>query len=73
MQSGNSSNGESSTAVVAGNGSHWEALYERFRKQHPPAFVGGADPSQAEQWMSRITSIVDFMMVTGYDKMACAA
>ena len=45
----------------------------RFRKQHPATFVGGADPLQAEQWMSRITSILDFMRVTGYDKMACAA
>ena len=42
VQSGNSGNGESSAAVVACNGSHWEALYERFRKQHPPAFGGGA-------------------------------
>ena len=72
VKSGNSGNGESSAAVAACNGSHWEALYERFRKQHPPAFVGGADPSQAEQWMSRITSILDFMRVTGYNRVACA-
>ena len=73
VQSDNSGNGESATAVAACNGSHWEALYERFRKQQPPTLLGGADPSQSEQWMSRITSILDFIRVTGYDKMACAA
>ena len=51
IQSGNSGNGESSAAVAAGNGSHWEAQYERFRKQHPPTFVGGSDPLKVEQWI----------------------
>ena len=32
-------------------------------------FVGGSDPSQAEQWMSRIISILDFMRVAVNDKM----
>ena len=71
VKSGNSGNGESSVAVAACNGSYWEALYEMFRKQHSPALVGGADPLQAEQWMSRITSILDFMRVTGYDRVQC--
>ena len=44
VESANSGNGESSVVVAAGTGSHWEALYERFRKQHPPVFMGGVDP-----------------------------
>ena len=56
--------------MVAGNGSHWEALYERLRKQHPPVFVGGADPLLPEQWMIMIASILDFMRVTGHDRIS---
>lgn len=64
VQSGNSGYGESFVAVAVDNSSHWEALYERFSKQEPPTLLGGADRSQAEQWMSRITSNTDFMRVT---------
>ncbi|ERM98296.1 hypothetical protein AMTR_s01250p00009040, partial [Amborella trichopoda] len=32
-------------------GNRLEPLYERFRKQNPPVFEGGADPLKAEQWM----------------------
>ena len=46
-------------------GNKWEPLYERFRKQQPPVFEGSADPAKAEQWMSMITTILDFMRVTG--------
>ena len=42
VRTANSGNGGALAAVAAGTGSHWEVLYERFRKQHPPAFVGGA-------------------------------
>ena len=69
VRTANSGNGGALAAVAAGTGSHWEALYERFRKQQPPVFVGGLDPSQAEQWMSRIISILDFMRMTVNDKM----
>ena len=73
VMTANSGNREPLAAVAAGTGSHWEALYERFRKQHPPVFVGGSDPLQAEQWMTMITSILAFMRVAGYDRVACAA
>ena len=42
-------------------GNRMEPLYERFRKQQPPIFEGGLDPLKAEQWMTMITTILDFM------------
>ena len=53
-------------------GNKWEPLYERFRKQQPPVFECSADPAKEEQWMSMITTILDFMRVTGNEKVACA-
>ena len=44
-----------------------EPLYERFRKQQPPVFEGNA-----EQWLSMITTILDFMRVSGNERVACA-
>ena len=53
-------------------GNRWEPLYERFQKQHPPNFEGGPDPLKVEQWMTMITTILDFMRVEGHDRVACA-
>ena len=53
-------------------GNKWEPLYERFRKQQPPIFEGGPDPLNDEQWMTMITTILDFMRVEGHDRVACA-
>lgn len=50
-----------------------EPLYERFRKQGPPTFEGGLDALEAEEWMSLIASILDFMKVEGNDRVACAS
>ena len=50
-----------------------EPLYERFRKQQPPVFEGGPDPLKAEQWLTLITVILDFMRIEGHDRVACAA
>ena len=50
-----------------------EPLYERFRKQQPPVFEGSADPTKAEQWMSMLTTMLDFMRVVGNERVACAA
>ncbi|KAM6559796.1 hypothetical protein CsatA_029035 [Cannabis sativa] len=49
-----------------------EPLYERFRKQAPPVFLGGPDVSKAEQWLTVITRILNFMGVTGNDRVVCA-
>ena len=49
-------------------GNRWEPLCERYKRQHPPIFEGGPDPLKVEQWMSMITSIMDFMRVEGNDR-----
>ena len=53
-------------------GNRWEPLYERFRKQQPLIFEGGPDPLKAEQWLTMITTILDFMRIEGHDRVACA-
>ena len=54
-------------------GNKWEPLYERFRRQHPPTFDGGPALLKAKQWMSMVTTILDFMRVEVHDRVACAA
>ena len=54
-------------------GNRLEPLYERFRKQQPPTFEGGADPLLAEQWMGTMSVILDFMRVEGRDRVDCAS
>ncbi|KAM6570849.1 hypothetical protein CsatA_014929 [Cannabis sativa] len=49
-----------------------EPLYERFRKQAPPVFLGGPDVMKAEQWLSVIDRILNFMGVVGNDRVTCA-
>ncbi|XP_060961016.1 uncharacterized protein LOC133031515 [Cannabis sativa] len=49
-----------------------EPLYERFRKQAPPVFLGGPDVLKAEQWLTVIEKILNFMGVAGNDRVACA-
>ena len=53
-------------------GNRWGPLYERFGKQQPPIFEGGPDPLKAEQWMTMITTNLDFMRIEGHDRVACA-
>ncbi|KAM6563365.1 hypothetical protein CsatB_023363 [Cannabis sativa] len=50
-----------------------ELLAERFRKQHPPEFEGGIDPVVAEEWISRIESILQMLRVDGNDRVKCAS
>ncbi|XP_062100525.1 uncharacterized protein LOC133806439 [Humulus lupulus] len=47
-------------------------MYERFQKQHPPKFDGSTDPTIVEDWMCRMRSIMNFMRVTGNDRVVCA-
>ncbi|KAM6597853.1 hypothetical protein CsatA_008377 [Cannabis sativa] len=49
-----------------------EPLYERFRKQAPPVFLGGPDVLKAEQWLTVVERILNFMGVAGNDRVACA-
>ncbi|XP_060973967.1 uncharacterized protein LOC133039156 [Cannabis sativa] len=55
---------------VAGN--RMEPLYERFKKQTPPVFLGGPDVLKAEQWLTVIERILNFMGVVGNDRVACS-
>uniref|UniRef100_A0A803NGC9 Uncharacterized protein n=1 Tax=Cannabis sativa TaxID=3483 RepID=A0A803NGC9_CANSA len=46
-------------------GNPLELLYEKFRKHNRPVFEGDPYPLKAEQWMSMITSIFDFVQDEG--------
>ena len=39
-----------------------------FRKENPPAFKGGVDPLEAEQWISKLEHIFYFLGVREEDK-----
>ena len=58
--------------VPEAGGQRLEPMYERFRKQSPPIFEGGPDPTRAEQWMSMIRIVLDFMDLVGHDRVKCA-
>ena len=58
--------------VPEAGGQRLEPVYERFRKQSPSTFDGGADPTEAEQWMSMIKIVLDFMGLVGNDRVKCA-
>ena len=49
--------------VPEAGGARLQPLYERFRKHSPPTFEGGQDLTRAEQWMSMIRIVLDFMDV----------
>ena len=49
-----------------------EPIYERFRKQHPIDFVGGADPYIAEEWIKSLEVIFEYMRLSDEDKVSCA-
>ena len=59
-------------AEIVEAASRLEPLYERFRKQAPPVFLGGPDVVKAEQWLTVITKILNFMGVTGNDRVVSA-
>uniref|UniRef100_A0A803P5A4 Uncharacterized protein n=1 Tax=Cannabis sativa TaxID=3483 RepID=A0A803P5A4_CANSA len=47
-------------------------LYERFRKQAPPVVLGGLDMMKAEEWLTVIERILNFIGVVGNDRVTCA-
>lgn len=47
-------------------------ISERFRKQNPPVFNGEADPYLAEEWMSMLEKIFDFIDIEDKEKVSCA-
>ncbi|XP_062086383.1 uncharacterized protein LOC133792491 [Humulus lupulus] len=52
---------------------HFEPVYERFQKQHPPNFEGSTDPLEAEEWLRSIESILDHMRLGNEDRVSCAS
>ena len=45
-----------------------EKVLSNFRKENPPAFKGGVDPLEAEQWVSQLEHIFYFLGVKEEDK-----
>ena len=50
-----------------------EPLYGRFRQMSPPEFEGSTDPLEAEEWMSTIQTIFEFIKLTDREKILCAS
>ncbi|KAL5550691.1 hypothetical protein UlMin_000867 [Ulmus minor] len=50
-----------------------EPLYARFGKMKPTEFFGSTDPLEAEEWISSIETILDFMQLNDQERVACAS
>lgn len=50
---------------------YMEPLYERFRKQYPPIFVGSTDPLEAQDWKSSLEDIFELMQLNDIEKVSC--
>ena len=48
-----------------------ESLYERFRRMGLPEFDGSTDPLVAEEWLTSIQRLLNFMDITDRDKIRC--
>ena len=51
----------------------WEYLCERLGKMKPPSFEGSTNPLDAEEWLSSMKIILDFMELDDREKIICAA
>ncbi|KAL5580647.1 hypothetical protein UlMin_013089 [Ulmus minor] len=50
-----------------------EPLYARFGKMKPTEFAGSTDPLEAEEWLSSIETILEFMRLTDQERVSCAS
>ncbi|KAL5552615.1 hypothetical protein UlMin_040016 [Ulmus minor] len=50
-----------------------EPLCDRFYKMKPKAFEGSIDPLDAEEWLSSIQVIVEFMELNDQERIICAS
>ena len=50
-----------------------EPLYVRFCRMKPPEFEGSTDPLEAEEWLTSLQTILDFMNLTEQEKVLCAS
>ena len=48
-------------------------LFERFRRMRAPDFEGSADPLVADEWMSEMKKIFNFMNISEIEKVICAS
>ena len=48
-------------------------LYERFRRMRAADFEGSSDPLVADEWLSGLQVILDFMNLTDQEKVKCAS
>ena len=48
-------------------------LYEKFRRMRAPEFEGSFDPLVADEWLSSLQVILDFMNLTDQEKVRCAS
>ncbi|KAL5570724.1 hypothetical protein UlMin_020321 [Ulmus minor] len=50
-----------------------EPLYARFGKMKPTEFARSTDPLEAEEWLSSIETILEFMQLTDQEHVSCAS
>ena len=50
-----------------------EPVYKRFCQIKPAEFVGSSDPLEAEEWLSSIETILEFMELSDREKVICAS
>ncbi|KAL5580524.1 hypothetical protein UlMin_012966 [Ulmus minor] len=50
-----------------------EPVYKRFCQMKPAEFVGSSDPLEAEEWLSSIETILEFMELSDHEKVMCAS
>ncbi|KAL5545288.1 hypothetical protein UlMin_009072 [Ulmus minor] len=50
-----------------------EPLYARFGKMKPTEFAGSTDPLEAEEWLSSMETIFEFMRLTDHERVSCAS
>ena len=48
-------------------------LYEKFRRMRAPEFEGSSDPLVADEWLSGLQVIFDFMNLMDQEKVRCAS
>ncbi|KAL5570393.1 hypothetical protein UlMin_026968 [Ulmus minor] len=50
-----------------------EPVYKRFCQMKPTEFVGSSDPLEAEEWLSLIETILEFMELSNREKFMCTS
>ena len=48
-------------------------LFERFKRMRAPDFEGSFDPLVANEWMSEMKKIFNFMNISEIEKVICAS